>query len=90
MAEGPSKAKDFTYGTAAPFVAFRVRVSVAREVQTDSEFGVLDLVPNWSHLPSLSLCFSICEVNGEILSLLPTSQDYEIKKKLCVKALSEV
>lgn len=40
---------------------------VAREVQTDSEFRVLDLVSNWSHLPSLSLCFSICEVNGEIL-----------------------
>lgn len=46
---------------------------VAREVRTDSEFRVLDLVPNWSHLSSLSLSFSIFEVNGEILPPLPTS-----------------
>ena len=38
------------------------------------ECTVPDLVPNLSRLPSLSLCVSICETDGEVLPALPTSQ----------------
>lgn len=51
-AGGPRRAKDFV---GLQHLQLLLRGLVAKGDQTDSEFRVLDLFPNWSHLPSLSL-----------------------------------